>query len=553
MKEIVSNLRFLSRVMRPYIRTCLYIVCIGLINVALSLQIIVQSKQAFDIASKAIEGDLMWCLFLLALLLFASICIEAWSYRLNVSYQLRIRNELSSEIFDRILRAEWLSAQRYHSGDVMSRVNTDLGDWVQFAATTVPQFIITFFKLGSAFVFLFILDKMLALLLALLIPLVLLLSKSYFRKIRKLSFEIKDTYSSVIQFFQESVQHQGLVKALHLRGWFEKELDNRQGDYAERIYRHTRLSVFSKFVLSIGFTAIYCISLAWGLFRLEAGEISFGTMTAFLQLVGMIQGPAAGIMGFIPAFIAAYTATERLHELWVLPMEDKEEAVKVKNIERITLQQVSFGYVPGKPVLVNQNMEFRKGMTALVGETGCGKTTSIRLILGLIKPERGRVLLSDGLKDYVMKPALRCNFAYVPQGGFLFSGTIRENLLMGNPHATDEDMIKVLKSVSADFVWKSREGLDTFLKENGQGLSGGQVQRLAIARALLSGGQILLLDEATSALDEKTESEIILSLRENIHDRIIILVSHRRSVVEKCDFVYKMMQKEIKNVSFSEK
>lgn len=549
MKEIVSNLRFLSGVMRPYVWTCLGLMFIGIIHVALSLQIISQSKQAFDIASKAIAGSLTQCLLLLGVLFVCSIGIEAWTYRLNIRYQLRIRNELSSEIFNRILRAEWLSAQRYHSGDIMSRINTDLGDWVQFAATTVPQFVITFFKLGSAFVFLFLLDRMLALLLALLVPLVLLLSKLYFRKIRRFSLDIKDTFSSVRQFFQESVQHQGLVKALNLRGWFEKGLDDRQSDYAGRIYRHTRLSVFSKFVLSIGFTAGYCLSLAWGLFRMEAGEISFGTMTAFLQLVGMIQGPAAGLMGFVPAFIAAYTATERLHELWRLPMEGEDKAVVVADIERIMLKQVSFGYVPGKPVLARQTMEFRKGMTALAGETGCGKTTVIRLILGLITPVQGSVSLSDGRTEHVMTPALRCNLAYVPQGGFLFSGTIRDNLRMGNPQATDEEMIKVLKSVSADFVWKNREGLDTLLKENGQGLSGGQVQRLAIARALLSGGQVLLLDEATSALDENTETEIIRSLRENARDRIVILVSHRRSVIEECDFVYRMRKNDVTPVS----
>lgn len=540
MKEVAGNIGFLVKVMKPYWRSCFFLTVLGTAGVFFSLGIVEQSKRAFDISSGAVKGSLGGCLAVLACLFVFSILLNSWAAWLNVKYQLRVRNELTAKVFSHILRAEWLPAQRYHSGDVMSRVNTDINDWVQLVSATIPQFFVTLFKLCGAFVFLFLMDRMLALLLAMLVPLVLLLSKLYFRKLRKLSLEIKDAFTSVRQYFQESIQHQCAVKALHLQSCFEECLDCRQAKYAERICSHTRLSVSSHFILALGFTVGYCLSLAWGLFRLEAGEITFGTMTAFLQLVHMIQGPAAGLMGVVPAFIVAYTATERLRDLWMLPAEKEEKDVCLDKVERIKLENVAFGYLPGKKILDGVTLDFQPGLTALVGSTGCGKTTVIRLILGLISPEKGRVLLSGAGRDYEMQPSLRCNLAYVPQDTFLFSGTVRENLQMGNPQATDEDMIRALKSVAADFVWKNREGLDTELKENGQGLSGGQVQRLALARALLSRADALLLDEATSALDMDTESDIMNTLKRSVQGKIVIVVSHRQTVVDCCDKVYKM-------------
>ncbi|KAB5357599.1 ATP-binding cassette domain-containing protein, partial [Bacteroides salyersiae] len=208
-------------------------------------------------------------------------------------------------------------------------------------------------------------------------------------------------------------------------------------------------------------------------------------------------------------------------------------------IEKITFSDVTFGYETGRQTLSHANFVFERGkMTALVGATGCGKTTVMRLLLGLVSPQQGTVTVSDNKSGFPMAPAFRQRIAYVPQGNYLFSGSIRENLSLGNPDADDEVMKKALKMAAADFVFSMPSGLNSELKEGGKGLSGGQIQRLAIARALLHGGDVLLLDEATASLDEETEQNIIHSLKAHGKDKMIIVVSHRKQVIDVCDKKY---------------
>lgn len=517
---------------------------IGTAGVGVSLSSVVLSKRVIDVATHAAEGKMEFLLVGLAILQVGSIGLSVIASRFAVRYQTTLYNRLSLHYFSGILYAEWKAQQTYHSGDIMSRVGTDIGDIVQLMVRTFPQFLVTLFKLTGAIIYLFILDRRLTLVLVVIIPIVLLVSKLYFKKMRKLSVLIKESQSAVRQYFQESVQNAGIAKALHIEDRMEKELTKKQKTLLVHVLSHNRFHIFSNSVLSFGFAAGYLVAFSWGVYQLYGNEITFGTMTAFLQLVAMMQGPALGLAASIPTFIVAYTALERLYELETLPKEQVDTSLVQPSfrIERITFSDIAFGYESGRQILTHADFVFEQGkMTAIAGETGCGKTTVMRLILGLISPQQGKVIVSDNKYSFQMSPVFRQRIAYVPQGNYLFSGSIRENLSLGNLDADDAAMKEALRQAAADFVFTMPAGLDSELKESGKGLSGGQIQRLAIARALLHGGEVLLLDEATASLDEKTEEEVIASLKKNVKDKIVIVVTHRQRVIDVCDVQYKLL------------
>lgn len=521
-----------------------FLLVIGTAGVGVSLSSVVLSKRVIDVATHAAEGKMEFLLVGLAILQVGSIGLSIIASRFAVRYQTTLYNRLSLHYFSGILHAEWKAQQTYHSGDIMSRVGTDIGDIVQLMVRTFPQFLVTLFKLTGAIIYLFILDRRLTLVLVVIIPIVLLVSKLYFKKMRKLSVLIKESQSAVRQYFQESVQNAGIAKALHIEDRMEKELTKKQKTLLVHVLSHNRFHIFSNSVLSFGFAAGYLVAFSWGVYQLYGNEITFGTMTAFLQLVAMMQGPALGLAASIPTFIVAYTALERLYELETLPKEQVDTSLVQPSfrIERITFSDIAFGYESGRQILTHADFVFEQGkMTAIAGETGCGKTTVMRLILGLISPQQGKVIVSDNKYSFQMSPAFRQRIAYVPQGNYLFSGSIRENLSLGNPNADDAAMKEALRQAAADFVFTMPAGLDSELKESGKGLSGGQIQRLAIARALLHGGEVLLLDEATASLDEKTEEEVIASLKKNVKDKIVIVVTHRQRVIDVCDVQYKLL------------
>lgn len=517
---------------------------IGTAGVGVSLSSVVLSKRVIDVATHVAEGKMEFLLVGLAILQVGSIGLSIIASRFAVRYQTTLYNRLSLHYFSGILHAEWKAQQTYHSGDIMSRVGTDIGDIVQLMVRTFPQFLVTLFKLTGAIIYLFILDRRLTLVLVVIIPIVLLVSKLYFKKMRRLSVLIKESQSAVRQYFQESVQNAGIAKALHIEDRMEKELTKKQKTLLVHVLSHNRFHIFSNSVLSFGFAAGYLVAFSWGVYQLYGNEITFGTMTAFLQLVAMMQGPALGLAASIPTFIVAYTALERLYELETLPKEQVDTSLVQPSfrIERITFSDIAFGYESGRQILTHADFVFEQSkMTAIAGETGCGKTTVMRLILGLISPQQGKVIVSDNKYSFQMSPAFRQRIAYVPQGNYLFSGSIRENLSLGNPNADDAAMKEALRQAAADFVFTMPAGLDSELKESGKGLSGGQIQRLAIARALLHGGEVLLLDEATASLDEKTEEEVIASLKKNVKDKIVIVVTHRQRVIDVCDVQYKLL------------
>ena len=293
-------------------------------------------------------------------------------------------------------------------------------------------------------------------------------------------------------------------------------------------------------IMGLTFNGGYITAFLWSAYGLANKTITFGAVTAYLQLVNRIQRPLFDLIRLLPSIVSAKTAIERLIYLTGFSMEDIKNRVLLEGNVTLKVKDLTFSYSKeSKPVLSNFSMEVKPGtMVAVMGETGVGKTTLLRLLLALVKPDSGSITIKDEKMTEEVSERTRSNFVYVPQGGSLFSGTIRENLLMGDSNANDEEIIRVLNIASANFVLELPEGLDTKLGENGAGLSEGQAQRVAIARSLLRPGKILLLDEATSALDTETEQQFLKNLKKEIDNRTVLFITHQVEVAAFCDYQY---------------
>lgn len=315
-----------------------------------------------------------------------------------------------------------------------------------------------------------------------------------------------------------------------------QRLENTQAKLRENVVRRTSFSIFSNFIINFGFALGYLIAFLWAAIRMSAGTLTFGGMTAFLQLVNKIQSPARNLTKLAPAFVSVFTAAERLMELAAEPLEEQGEPITVGAPCGIRLENVTYKYEDGtKNVISNLSFDFRPGScTAILGETGAGKTTLVRMLLALMKPKEGRIVLYNDMEEHTLSPRMRCNFVYVPQGNTLMSGTIRENLRLGKPSATDEEMKEALLMSCADFVFSLPDGLSTKCGEQGGGLSEGQAQRIAIARALLRDKHIMVFDEATSALDGDTECRLLGNILDN-NSRTVIFITHRPAVLQYCN------------------
>ena len=440
------------------------------------------------------------------------------------------------------MESRWSGREALHTGDLLNRLEEDVATVTDALSRTVPAVFITVFQLGGALFFLARLDVRLAGILVFIMPVALLFSKSYMRRMRRMSHEIRDTDSAIQSHMQEHLQHRILIRTLEYTEQAIARLTELQSNLQERVMRRTDFSIFSRAMVQAGFMAGYAAALLWGVFGLRDGSVTFGMMAAFLQLVAQIQRPMVDLSRHIPAFVRVFTAAERLAELTFLQLEEHGTRQRLSHTPGIRIEHLSYTY-PGSSriVLDDFSHDFPPGsMTAVIGETGAGKSTLIRLILALLQPDKGSIRFYDATREAGASPLTRCNLSYVPQGNTLMSGTIRDNLRMGNPQATEEQMETALHSAAADFVLSLPDGLNTRCGEQGAGLSEGQAQRIAIARGLLRPGGILLLDEPTSALDEPTEQMLLQRLALRLHGKTLILVTHRDTVARFCNSVIRI-------------
>ena len=515
---------------------------IGLLDVACQLLWVLACKRAIDIATGIKDGSLLTTGIVIAALMLIQIGSRALSRWIHSVTGNKVRNRMRRDVFARLLRCDWLHLQRHHTGDLINRLEGDVAGITTLMTEVIPAAIVSATQLLASFTLLFTMSPLLAVAIFITLPICLAVSRVYVKKMRKLNREVRDSDSRIQSVLQESLQHKELIKSLEQNDSTEKQLSELQERLQDQVANRTKFSLGAYSLIQLGFAAGYVIAFMWGADSLRDGMITYGTMAAYLQLVGLIQRPTMELSRYVPSIVSSLTAAERLYELEDIPIERQGDAVMLKETAGVRFKDVTFRYEDDKRLILNSfNFDFPpNSCTAIVGETGAGKTTLIRLLIALINPQGGSIELYDGTEKHESSTLTRRNFVYIPQGNSLVSGTIRDNLLMGNPDATEEEMRKALHIACAEYVFDLPEGIDSPITERGGGLSEGQAQRIAVARSILRPGSILILDEVTSALDEATEQEMLKRLTQSQIGKTLIFVTHRPAVMEYCTQVLKI-------------
>lgn len=539
--KISEILRWLWRAWRGNRLQAALNAVVGLLSVGVSLTQVWAVKHAIDVASGDEQGNIYMAVAFMGVLILIDFALNISGIWIRNLLGIKAQNRMQQRVLDRILRSEWRGKESRHSGDVLNRLEFDVTNVVNFLTETLPSALSVLAMFIGAFSYLASMEWRLAVLVAAMVPLFVLVSKIYIRQMRGLTRQVRDSDSKVQAFMQEITQNRMLVKTLESGGFMINRLESTQSELRRNVVRRTSFSVFSNFILNFGFTLGYLVAFLWAAVRMSAGTLSFGGMTAFLQLVSKIQGPARSLTKLVPAFVSVFTAAERLMELEEDPLEEQGDPIMLDAPCGVRLDNVSYAYQDGETnVIDNLSFDFRPGCcTAILGETGAGKTTLVRMLLALLQPQSGSLHIYNNVEERQLTPRLRANFVYVPQGNTLLSGTIRENLRLGKHNATDEDMREALVKSCAEFVFDLPDGLDTACAEKGGGLSEGQAQRICIARALLRNRSVMLFDEATSALDPDTERRLLKNILAS-HDKTIIFITHRLAVVDYCDDVLRV-------------
>lgn len=509
---------------------------IGVMQVVVSLAQVWAVKRAIDVASGSVPGSIYWAVGVMGLFILADFSLSIASTWVRNLLGIKAQNRMQQRMLDRLLKSQWHGKEAFHSGDVLNRLEQEVNQVVTFLTETIPSSLSVFAMFVGAFCYLFAMDHILALVIVGILPIFLLASRTYVGQMRRLTRKVRDSDSKVQSVLQETIQNRMLIKTLESDNMMVSKLGETQSELRQHVVRRTLFSVFSSVVLNFGFALGYLVAFLWAAIRLADHTLTFGGMTAFLQLVNRIQNPARNLTKLAPAFVAVFTAAERLMELEENPLEQQGEPEYIDAPCGLRLDNVTFAYSDRERDIVKDlSFDFKPGScTAVLGETGAGKTTLIRMLLALVSPTKGSVNIYNASTSRELTPLMRCNFVYVPQGNTLMSGTIRENLKLGNNAATDEEMIAALHKSCADFVMELPHGLDTVCSESGGGLSEGQAQRIGIARALLRDRSIMLFDEATSALDPETERQLLSNILAS-RDKTIIFITHRLAVVDYSD------------------
>ena len=545
----MKYLRWISKLAAPVAPMLTGAVLCQLVLVGIALCYVYISKSLVDVASGVGEGGarelvLLGCAMVLTILL--RIGFQSCISYVESKAEIKIANSLRQREFDKLMHLKSDYRKHWHSGDLVNRMQSDVSAVASSIGRVIPNLTGAVLKFSAAFAYMLVLEARLAWLLVLVIPVGVFGGRFVLRRTRALTLAVREGDGKVQSHVQESVQHLPVIQGLEYGANSSSELEMIQDDFYSKIMRRTRFSIVARILTALAFSLGYAIAFLWGVRGIWLGSVSFGLMTAFLQLVGQIQRPLLEMSEQLPSLFHCSASIDRLMEIEAMPGEEEGEALMMDGIAGVRLENLSFHYPDGEEMIFdNFSHDFKPGSrTAVIGETGIGKSTLIKLLMSLLQADSGRITLYDLKGDCAEASSrTRCNMVYVPQGNTLFSGSIRENLLMGKPDADESQMREALHRAAADFVDRMPEGLDSQCFEAGGGLSEGQAQRIAIARALLRPGSILLLDEFSSALDPETEELLLERLNDGSSDKTMIFITHRERVADYCDSILRLDRK----------
>lgn len=508
----------------------------------ISLKFVSVSKDLVNIATGQKAGSWDSVIAILILLIVFRLVLQIAINFLNVHASSRMEIALKRHIFSILLNKDYLSISKYHSGELLNRLNSDVSVIVSGVMTIVPSAALFLTTVIGAFIYLFRIDKTLALIILAIGPFVAVGARLYSRRYKVLHKKCQEADGKTKSFMLEILQNLLVVKSFSN----EERVIGKSEEFQNKSYRlrviRTKISTIAHVGMFLIFNAGYYFAVAYGAWRISAGVINFGDFTAILQLVNQIQSPFKDISSLVPQVFAVIASAERIIELEDAADEPNvEKPIDTEDVyskmEEIVFDNVEFSYSRDS-VVSGINMHIKKGECVVIGgESGAGKSTAVKLLLGIFEPDKGKVYIKTTDGEIPVEKSTRPLFSYVPQGNLILSGTIRENITFASKDATEEDIIRSAKIAQIwDFICTLDKGLDTEIGEKGLGLSEGQAQRISIARAILYGAPVLLLDECTSALDSATESALLKAIRE-MTDKTCIIISHKKAAFEMCDHV----------------
>ncbi len=552
--QMKQELRWLWARVCQYRAQISLVILLSLLGTVMSLVSSVASKYLIDAVTGFGLEKLVPAAILMVGMLLGSLVLQAVSSRVSAAIHIKVRNQMQHNTYGKVLRAAWQALEPYRSGDLLNRLNSDINITADGIFSFLPNLLSNGLKFVGAFVIMLCYDPIMALIALLGAPVTLVLSRYLVKQLRQHNLTMKDLSSEVMSFQEDSFRNLTSIKAFSATGHYSRQMEQLQKQYADAYLSFNHLQISLSTCLSLVSTLVSSACFGWGVYQLWNGAITYGSMTMFLGLAGTLRGSFSALVSLAQQIITLSTSAGRILAVEKLPEENTQVPEGFDKDENLCIQlsQVAFNYQNGDTVLQPFDFTARPGdQIAIIGPSGEGKTTLLRLLLGLVEPCQGSARLVGAREDYPICAGTRHAFSYVPQGNSVFSGTIADNLRIITPEATEEEMTVALKAACAwDFVSQFPDGLQHPLGAGGRGISEGQAQRIAIARALLRKAPILLLDEATSGLDENTEQQLMKNLQSCGFVRTCILVTHRSGSADFCSRTYEVRQGNVWEVHY---